>query len=174
MDLNSGEILKRYETLVKYTREEDYNIVQGALDVNKIAGSPEEAARKCFMEGTDFSEIQDNLMEMWSMNKCTLLAGHNVIFDIDFIASQIFNVTREQLFSMLGTYRYLDSMPLMILLYGHNDIKSGSSLRKYIASLNIKMSDIKGDYHGALYDAIAAGRVLARFRKILLNISIKD
>ena len=165
-ELETGEILNKYEELVKLPKITDYVVDAKALAINKLT------IQQCFKNGISPEEIVENLMDQWVTYNPSLTAFHNSHFDIGFIMRGLFKQDPEN-FASHFTYRIMDSLPLMRILDGHNDIPSGASLTKACAALNIDMSDIKGKFHGALFDSIACFRFLAKFRQLIKNIPLK-
>lgn len=159
-DLDSGEILEQFEVFHKMPSLTDYNVTPEALEVNQID------LDECFAKGKTKEEIQTLFMDLFYKYGCKLFAGHNLEFDIRFVAHQIFGMDAEAL-EQNTTYRKIDSHGLIRLYSGIDGMKSGASLKQTAKSLGIDMSDIKGGYHAALYDSICCFRILHKFRKVL-------
>ncbi len=109
------------------------------------------------------------------MNSCAMVGGHNVGYDVDMTARQIFDVTRNQFLTMLGptAYRLLDTLPLMRMFDGNSDVPSGASLEKAAKGLDIKIPN-KAKLHTALFDAQVTAEVMHAFRKVLKDLNIKE
>ncbi len=165
MDLDSGQFLDEFESYVKLPNVEDYKIDPGAFKVHGIT------AEKCFKEGNSPEFIRDKLLDMWVSSGTSLIANHNISFDIDWLCEHIFHCDKTQ-FNKLFTHRYLDSLPVMRLFEGHNQVVAGASLEKSAQSLNIEIKN-KAKLHGALFDAKLCGLILHKFRKLLMSLDIK-
>lgn len=156
-NIDTGEILEKYESLIKL---DDYIVEQEALEVNKIS------IQDCRNSGKIPEEIGDDLLDIWTKHGCFVIGGHNTFFDKQFLARGIYKIDPDEIANIF-TYRELDSYPCIQLMIGNENTPPGTSLKQAIKYLKIDMSDIKGGFHGALYDAIAASKVLHKFRKIL-------
>ena len=155
-DLDSGEILDKCEMFVRLDSEEDYVIHPDALNIHGIT------AEHCMEHGHTLEEITDKLFDMFI--GCEVVGGHNLEYDIKFIEHHLLN--GESFRSHFG-YRVLDSMSAVMLLAG-SEFGTGQVLNKAIKSFKIKMSDIRGKFHGALYDAVASARVSHYIRRLLV------
>jgi|APGre2960657404_1045060.scaffolds.fasta_scaffold09380_4 DNA polymerase III alpha subunit (gram-positive type) len=159
VDLDSGEILEKIEMLHKLNLEE-YKVSKEAMEINKIS------LDECVEKGYTTQEISDKFMDMYYNHNCSLLAGHNIDFDIRFVARQVFKVEPEAL-EASTTYRKVDTSAAIRLLNGLDGLKNGASLKQTVSALSIDMSDMKGGkYHTALYDAVATAKILCKFRKV--------
>lgn len=158
-DLDTGEIAESFEVWNKLPSVDDYVIDPGAFKVHEIT------AQECMEKGISPVGIQTKFMDLFHSNDCTIMGGHNLYFDIRFMAYQVFKIEPEELLNET-CYRIQDSMTYIGGLAGLDLVKGGQSLKQTIKLLKIDMSDIKGGYHGALYDAMAAFRVLCKFRKL--------
>jgi DNA polymerase III alpha subunit (gram-positive type) len=162
-DLDTGEIIDKFEGYIKLDSIEDYQISPSAFEVHGIS------AEQCMREGVSKNEMQDKFMDMYHENNCVLLAGHNApVFDVPFVSYGLFGIPPKDLLANL-TYRILDSMPIIRIFAGTEGMKQGATLKQTTKSLNIDMSDITGGYHAALYDSIATFRILYKFRTVLTS-----
>jgi len=162
-DLDTGEIFDQFEVYNKLPSVDDYVISDGAYDVHKIS------AEDCFKRGIPTEEIQERFADLYISNNCVLLGGHNVEFDVRFMCDQVYKFDIEE-FDNTFTYRKLDSMPLIRLFAGVENMQSGATLKQTVKALGIDMTDIKsGSYHAALYDTICTFRILCKFRSVLSN-----
>jgi hypothetical protein len=83
------------------------------------------------------------------------------------MAYQIYGIEPQQ-FETNFTYRKLDTLPMIRLFTGHDNVQSGASLGQAVKLLNIDMTDHgKNKFHAALFDSICAFRLMAKFRSIL-------
>lgn len=165
MDLDSGEILDEFESYVKLPSLSDYKVTAGAIEKNKID------IQECFEKGLTPDVIKDKLIDLYIKHGCSMVAGHNVIFDIEWVCEHLFKCTRQE-FNNTFTYRYLDSLPVMRLFEGHNSVAAGASLEKCASSLGIKIKD-KSKLHSALVDVKLTGAILNKFRTIFMGLSLK-
>jgi exonuclease I len=162
-DVDTGQIFEQFEIYHKLPSVADYVIEPAAFDIHGIS------AQDCFDRGISTAEIQTRFVDLYFNHNCVLLGGHNVEFDVRFLCKQVFKIDIFE-FDNTFTYRKLDSMPLIRLFAGVEGMQQGASLKQTIKSLNIDMSDLKsGTYHNALYDTIAAFRILCKFRKVLAS-----
>jgi len=162
-DLDTGEIIDMFEAYHKLPSVDDYVFTQGALNVHGI--TPQDA----FANGISTEEIADKFMDLWHNNGAALLAGHNEPFDRRFMAEQIYKITVPE-FEANFSYRALDSLPVIRLNTGHDNVKTGASLNQAVKGLAIDMSDHgKDKYHAALFDSICCFRVLCKFRQAFAN-----
>lgn len=160
-DLDTGEVFEQFEVFNKLPSIDDYVIEKGAEEVHNIS------AEDCLAKGIPTSDIADRMIDLYMNNNCVLLGGHNVEFDVNFVAKGIYNVSRSE-FEQNFTYRKLDTLPLIRLFAGVEGMQQGATLSQTIKSLGIDMKDVKGGtFHAALYDVIATFRIMCRFRSVL-------
>ncbi len=60
-NIDTNEIFEEFETLVKYPSIDDYCITDKAIEINKLADNPKEAAERCFEEGMPLEDLQEKL-----------------------------------------------------------------------------------------------------------------
>lgn len=160
-DLDTGEVFEQFEVYNRLPSEDDYVIGDGAFGIHGIT------AQDCMERGIPPEEIQERFVDLYMNHNCVLLGGHNVEFDIRFMCHQLYKFSISE-FDSTFTYRKLDSMPIVRLFAGVENMQQGATLKQTVKSFNIDMSDIKGGtYHSALYDVIATFRVLCKVRKVL-------
>lgn len=157
-DLDTGEVIESFETLIKLPTINSYIVTAKALEINKLS------VAQCFKDGISPSDAVAKLSDLYINNGCQLVGGHNFDYDIEMISYQLMESTPSE-FKRLFTYRKVDTCNLIQLFVGN--IASGASLSKTIEALNIDVSDIKGSYHGALFDSMCSFRIMHRFRKVL-------
>jgi len=156
-DLDNGNILDQFDTLIKLP---EYNVEQKALDINGLS------VAECQAKGMEPDKVGEKLMDAWMTHACSLLGGHNVHFDVRFLAQWIFKVEPQNI-DKIFTHRYLDTYPCIQLMMGGAKAPPGTSLKQCVKFFDINMSDIKGGYHQALFDVIATARLLFKFRQLL-------
>ncbi|MCV0439824.1 MAG: 3'-5' exonuclease [Hydrogenophaga sp.] len=162
-DLDTGEILDMFEAYHRLPSVDDYVYTDKAVEIHGI--TPQEA----FEQGLSTEEIQEKFSDLWFNGGAAIMGGHNVDYDYRMMSRQIYNVTTGE-FEANFTYRKLDSLPVMRLFTGHDNVKSGASLGQAVKALSIDMTDFgKNKYHAALFDSIACFRVLHRFRRVFDN-----
>jgi len=163
-DLDTGEIIDQFEAYHRMPSLDDYVYTPKAIEVHKI--TPEEA----FAKGLPTEEIRDRFSDLWFNNGVAMIGGHNeASYDRPIISKQIFDCSKQE-FEATFTYRSLDSLPLIRLFAGHDNVKSGATLTQAIKGLSIDMSYLgKSKFHAALYDSHCAFQVLYRFRKVFSN-----
>jgi DNA polymerase III epsilon subunit-like protein len=161
-DLDSGEIIDTFEAYHKLPSIESYKYTPKAIEIHGI--TPAEA----FAKGITTEKLCDRFTDMWHDHGAAIIGGHNVEYDVRMVSHQLFGF-KPQDFERNFTYRKLDSLPVMRLYTGHDQVKSGASLSQVIKALNIDMSDFKGKYHAALFDSVCCFRVLHRFRTVFSN-----
>lgn len=160
-DLDSGEIIDMFEAYHKLNSIEDYKFTQKAIEIHGI--TPEQA----FESGLTTTEIQDKFMDLWQNHGAAILGGHNIDYDVKMISHQIYKVEPHE-FEANFTYRKLDTLPVIRLFTGHDNVQSGSSLSQAVKLLNIDMNDFgKNKFHAALFDSVCAFRLMSKFRKVL-------
>lgn len=156
LDLDTGEIEDKFECFVKLDSVDDYVITEGAFKVHGIT------AEYCMEHGVSIEEIRDRMFDMWV--GCEVVGGHNVQFDIGFTEE---HMLEGEAFRDHFGYRVLDSFPAVLLLAGSVQA-SGQTLSQAVKAFKIDMSDIRGKFHGALFDAIASARVSYHMRRLLV------
>lgn len=156
-DLKTGEIIDMFEAYHKLDSVDDYVYSPKAVEIHGI--TPEEA----FEKGISTSEICDKFSDLWYNNNPALIGGHNEIFDRLFMAEQMFQITKTE-FESTFTYRSVDSLTVLRLFFGHDNVPSGASLTQAIKAFKINMDEYgKNKFHAALFDSIACFKLLHRF-----------
>jgi DNA polymerase III alpha subunit (gram-positive type) len=167
-DLDTGEVFGQFELLHKLPSLDDYVIDQGAIEVHGIT------AAQCMAEGVLTDQIRDQFADLYYDNNCVLLGGHNVVFDENFVARQLFGISNSE-FEQTFTYSKLDTLPVIRFFAGVEKMKQGATLKQTTKALGIDMSDIKsGGYHAALFDVIATFRIMCKFRKVLSDQAVVE
>lgn len=160
-DLDTGEIIASFEAFNKLASLDDYVYTAKAVEIHGI--TPYEA----FTKGIPTSEIRDKFMDLWQDHGVAILGGHNIEYDCRMVAYQIFNCEPNE-FEANFTYRKLDSLPLIRVFTGHDDVPSGATLTQTIKALNINMDEFgKNKFHAALFDSICCFKILHKFRTVL-------
>lgn len=156
-DLETGEILETFEA---YHKLDDYVYTDKAIEIHGI--TPEQA----FKEGLPTDEITEKFSDLWFNHGVAILGGHNEPFDRRFMSYQMYRVKIAE-FEANFTHRSLDSLPIIRIWSGHDNVKVGASLEQATKSLGIDMSDFgKNKFHAALFDSACCFRVLHRFRTV--------
>ncbi len=163
-DLDSGKIIDQFEAYHRMSSLDDYVYTDKAIEIHGI--TPEEA----FEKGIMTEEIRDKFTDLWFNNGAAMIGGHNeASYDRPIFSKEIFGCSKQE-FEANFTYRSLDSLPVMRLFTGHNEVKSGASLNQAVKALKIDMSDFGSNkYHAALFDSVASFRILHRFRTVFRN-----
>lgn len=162
-DLDTGEVLDMFEAYHRLPSVEDYVYTPKAIEIHGI--TPQQA----FDDGLETESLRDRFVDLWQNHNPSLLGGHNEDFDRRFMAAQVFGCSRSE-FEANFSYRALDSLPVIRLITGHDNVKSGASLEQAVKILNIDMSDFgKNKYHAALFDSICCFRVLHKIRSVFKN-----
>ena len=163
-DLDTGEILETLDVYHRMPSLDDYVYTPRAVEIHGI--TPEQA----FKEGVPTDELRDLFSDLWFNHGAAMLGGHNeASYDRPIFARQIFGISKQE-FEANFTHRSLDSLPVIRLYTGHDNVKSGATLEQTVKALNIDMSDFgKNKYHAALFDAVGSFRVLCRFRQVFSN-----
>jgi DNA polymerase III alpha subunit (gram-positive type) len=163
-DLDTGEIIDSFEAFHRLPSLEDYIYDDGAIEVHGI--TPEEA----FEKGISTEELQNLFSDLWFNTGAAIIGGHNeATYDRPVVAHQLFNISVKE-FEANFTYRSLDSLPVIRLYTGHDNVPSGATLTQAVKALKINMDDFgKNKFHTSLFDAVAAFRILHRFRKVFAN-----
>jgi DNA polymerase III alpha subunit (gram-positive type) len=160
-DLETGEIISQFEALHKLPSINDYKFTPQAIEIHGITPS------QAFSEGITTEEIRDKFMDLWHDHGAQIMGGHNTQHDVRMMAYQIYGIEPQQ-FEANFTYRFIDSLPVVRLFTGNDNVKSGASLTQAVKAFNIDMADVgKNKFHTALFDSIACFRVLHKFRKVL-------
>ncbi len=160
-DLESGQIIQTFEALHKLPSLEDYKYTAKAVEIHGIT------PQRAFEDGLTTQEIADKFMDLWQLAGRGIMGGHNVRFDVDMIARGIYNITPQQFIANF-TYRFVDTLPIMRLFTGNENIPPGSTLTQAIKALNIDMSEFgKNKFHAALFDSICCFKIMHKFRKVL-------
>lgn len=160
-DLDTGEIIDKFEALHKLPSISDYSYTAKAVEIHGITPAT------AFSEGLTSEEIADKFVDLWTNNGAAILGGHNYNpFDVNFMARGIFKCTPEQ-FTANFTYRGIDTLPV-IRLFSNDAVQSGATLTQAIKLFNIDLSEYgKNKFHSSLFDSIAAFKIAHKFRKIL-------
>jgi DNA polymerase III alpha subunit (gram-positive type) len=160
-DLDSEEIIEKFEALHKLPSISDYVYTAKAVEIHGITPS------QAFEEGLPTEEIRDKFMDLWQNHGAAIIGGHNITYDVNMLAYQIYHC-KPQEFEANFTHRKLDTLPVIRLFTGHDNVQSGASLGQAIKLLNIDMTDFgKNKFHAALFDSICAFRLMCKFRKVL-------
>jgi len=160
-DLETGEIISQFEALHKLPNLEDYKFGAKAIEIHGITPS------QAFNDGLTTEEIRVKFMDLWHDHGAQIMGGHNCPFDVRMMAYGIYGIEPQQ-FEANFTYRFVDSLPIMRVFTGNDNVKSGASLSQAVKALGIDMSDVgKNKFHAALFDSICCFRVLHKFRKVL-------
>lgn len=158
-DLDTGEVFETFESKVKLPDRSDYDVTEGAFNVHGIT------IEECMAEGMTPDMIGDAMIDMFVRHGAQLYGGHNVYFDVRFIARQIFRFEPDEWDSTF-TFRKIDTHDIIRLMLGTDNMKSGASLGQIAKSLKIDIKDISGNkYHAALFDTIITFRIMCRFRQ---------
>jgi len=165
LDVNTGNILEEFEAKVRLASLADYKVTSKALEINKLS------VQDCFENGISPEAIRDKLLDMYVKHGCTLLGGHNFLYDVEMLTANIFNCSISE-FKQAFTYRWLDSLTVMRLFEGHNEVPAGASLEKTAKALGVKVAD-KSKLHSALVDIKLTAAILHKFRTLLMGLSLK-
>lgn len=160
-DIDTGEIVEMFEALHRLPSVQDYSFTPKAIEIHGI--TPQQA----FDEGLSTEEIQTKFMDLWHNNGAAIIGGHNVPYDVRMMAYGIYKIEPQE-FEANFTYRALDTLPVMRLFSGNDNVQAGASLGQAVKLLNIDMTDYgKNKFHAALFDSICAFRIMCKFRKVL-------
>ncbi len=164
IDLDDGKIHEQWDAFHKLPSLESYRTTPQALQVNKLN------ITEVFEKGMPSEELCAKLVDTWQNHACVANAGQNWNFDRKFMARRLFRVTDdefERTFSRQGRFNVIDTLSIARLLTGNLPVK-GMNLASLVKAFGVDMSDIKGGYHGALYDTIATARLLFKQKEALL------
>lgn len=163
-DIDTGEIIEKFEALHRLPSVADYKYTPKAIEIHGI--TPE----KAFADGIPTNELQDRFVDLWHGHGAVLMGGHNFpIYDVPMLARQVFRVSVPQ-FTANFTYRFLDTLPLIRVLTGHDNVPSGASLKQAVDMLKIDMSEFgKNKFHGALFDSIASFKIMHKIRTVMMQ-----
>ena len=160
-DLDTGEIIDRFEAYHRLPSVDDYVYGQKAIEIHGI--TPSEA----YTKGLPTDEIQDKFMDLWQNHGAAIIGGHNEPFDRRFMARQIYGITVPE-FEASFTYRSLDSLPVIRLCTGSEHVTSGASLWQAVKWFNIDMAEFgKNKFHAAMFDAICSFKLMHKFRSVI-------
>lgn len=160
-DLDSGEIIDKFECLHRLPSLADYKYTPRAIEIHGITPST------ALIDGISTNEIQDKFMDLWNDHGAVLIGGHNVPYDVRMMAHQIYHI-KPQEFEANFTYRTLDTLPLIRVVTGTDKVSSGASLKQAVKAFNIDLSEFgKNKFHAALFDAICAFKIMHKFRKVI-------
>lgn len=163
IDLANGKILEEWEGMHKLPTREAYRTTAKALEINGLN------LDEVFEKGLPSEKLCEKLVSMFNEHGCTAVGGQNFNFDRKFLARRLFRVSDDEfdrIFSRQGRTNVLDTLPLARMLTGIISVKN-FSLGNLIKGFGVDMSDVKGNYHGALYDCIATARLLHKQRECL-------
>lgn len=167
-DLDTGEIIDMFECLHRLPSVDDYVFGQRAIEIHGI--TPEQA----FRDGVPTEEIQQKFMDLYHNNGVATIGGHNEPFDRRMMAHGIYGITVPE-FEANFTYRSLDSLPIIRVCTGSDNVTSGSSLSQAIKWFNINMSEFgKNKFHAALFDAICSFKLMHKFRSVITQTDVVE
>jgi DNA polymerase III epsilon subunit-like protein len=167
-DLETGEIIEQFEALHKLPSIDAYKYTPKAVEIHGITPA------RAFAEGLTTEAIREKFMDLWHDHGAQILGGHNCAFDVRMMAHQIYGIEPQQ-FEANFTYRMLDSLPVMRLFTGNDNVKSGATLTQAVKALNIDTSDIgKNKFHAALFDSIVCFRILCKIRKVMSQADVVE
>jgi DNA polymerase III alpha subunit (gram-positive type) len=160
-ELDTGNIIETFEAYHRLPQVSDYVFNKDAIEVHGIT------SEQAFEKGLPTEEIRDKFTDLYYNNNAMIMGGHNVAFDVRMMSHQIFKIEPQE-FESNFTYRFLDSLPMIRLLAGNEEIKSGSALKQTVKMMNIDMSEFgKNKFHAALFDSICCFKILTKFRQII-------
>ena len=164
-DLDTGEIFEMFEEFVRYPSIDDYSVSSKAIEIHGIL--PADA----FAKGIPQEEIAEKFADLHTKHSIMHCGGHNFApFDVPVMSYQIFKFKDPREFYDNFGYRVLDSLPLVRLTSGMDEVKSGRTVQQAVKALGIDMTDHgKNKYHAALFDAICTFRILHRYRQVFTN-----
>lgn len=163
-DLDTGEILETFESYVRLPNLDDYNVTPGSIEVHGI--TPEQA----FRDGIPPEEIAEQFADLHTNYNVMHCGGHNFPFDVEVMSFHIFGFQETEEFRANFGYRMLDSLPVVRLTSGMDEVKSGRTVEQAVKALGIDMSDYgKKNYHAALFDSVCTFRILHRYRQVFTN-----
>lgn len=172
-DLETGEVSGAFECLVKLPSYDDYNVTPKAMEINKLD------IHQCMEEGQTPEEVGDALMDLWTSSGAAQIGGHNVEYDVRMTAANIFQCTPAE-FEANFTYRKLDSLPVVSLMQGVGNWKSGRTLTQAVKAMSIDTAPFKDQFkdsyrytprtkgfHTALFDSWCCFMLLYKFRQVI-------
>lgn len=160
-DLDTGKIIAQFEALNKLASVDAYKFTAKAVEIHGIT------PQRAFDEGIPTTEIREKFMDLWQDHGAQIIGGHNCAFDVRMMAHQIYGIEPQQ-FEANFTYRLLDSLPVVRLFTGNDNVKSGATLTQAVKAFNIDMTEFgKNKFHAALFDSICCFKVLHKFRNVL-------
>ena len=173
-NVDTGEVIDGFESLVKLPSLSDYNVTQGALEVNGLS------TLNCFKYGQTPSEIADRLVDLHLTTGSAVIGGHNFEYDVRMLCKHIFDSCTNFEFDSTFGYRKIDSSPIIRLLQGVEGIKATAKLGDAAKGMKIDTSnfdktcgkmftyeDRKSGFHGALFDSYVTFLILCKFRRIM-------
>jgi len=167
-DLDTGEIIEQFEALHQLPSIADYKYTPKAIEIHGITPS------KAFEDGIPTQEICDKLVDLWHNHGAAIIGGHNFDYDVKMLSHQIFHIETQE-FESNFTYRKLDTLPVIRLFTGNDNVSSGASLTQAAKLLNIDMSEFgKNKFHAALFDSIVCFKIMCKFRKVLTMQDVVD
>lgn len=166
-DLDTGEIIDRFEAYHKLPSVNDYVYVPKAVEIHGI--TPEQA----FEEGISTQEIADKFMDMYQDHGAAIIGGHNIEYDVRMMAHQIYSCSVQE-FEANFTYRKLDSLPI-VRIFTSEAIKAGATLTQATKWFNIDTSEFgKDKFHAALFDSICAFKLMHKFRTVMTTPEVAE
>lgn len=162
-DIVTGEVIEAKEWALSLP---EYKFTAEAMEVNKLNI---DELRKT---GKKAEDIASELSSMYIRNGITLLAGHNLKFDIRFLCKQLFRISESE-FEREFTRFVFDTQSISVLFQASKDIKLQSgSLSQTAKALGIKKRS--GSLHNALVDALLCFDVFHKFYTTFNTKSVLD
>lgn len=170
-NIHTGEVVSAFECLISRPIDE-YVVTDKAMEINGLD------LKQCSREGIPPEAAADLLNEQFINNGCSMLGGHNVNFDIQITARDLFGITGQE-FTANFTYRTIDTCGLIRMLGDIQGFASGAGLKNAVKAMGINVSDFQKrfkdsymyknngtGYHTALFDSWCSFLIATKFRAV--------
>jgi hypothetical protein len=172
-NLDTGEIVDGFESLVRLPNIDDYNVTEYAMKLNGLD------LVQCMEEGETPEEVGQRLVDLHVNTGAALIGGHNFPYDVRMMCANIFKCDEQEFTSMFG-YRFLDSCPIIRTLQGVDNWSAAAKLGNACKAMKIDLTDFdkvcgpmftyksrRSGFHGAIYDSLGTFRIIHRFRQVM-------
>lgn len=163
LEAKDFKVIESWDAYHRLADRSHYRTTKEALEINGLD------LDAVFNDGIDSETLSNKLIDTWNKHGCTAIAGQNFNFDKKFLARRLFRISDdefEQAFSRDGRFNVLDTLSIARLLTGKLNVKS-MNLGNLAKAFKIDTKEIKGGFHGALFDSLVTAKLLYKQKQML-------